>query len=1253
MNVARDHFRFQEIEWLAGSPWRGDGTPGEEAQLNEIRRHLGECESCQGLVQMHEELQRRLGQLDTAAAARQAPDCPLETVWWGVAVGQLPESHAAELLGHSTHCDACGLLLRQATHDFAEQVGEQEIRCLTTLPSAKEEWQQSLAQRLVAARSDGGQPGNLMTVVSEWARSLADRFARHPRSVFRYALAYTTAAIVVLAVGAWFVQTRRQPSVDQLIASAYVEQRPFELRIAGAAYGPVRQERSGERSAFAEPADLLRAKYLIKDRLAARPNDQAMLVASGKIELLEGHYDEAIRTFGRLLDAQPDSPALLTDLATAYFQRAVATDRAVDYGQTIELLGRTLAKNPDDPVALFNRAIALQKMYAYDEAIRDWEHYLRVDSRGNWANEARQRLGELQEKMKARDRPAALLQSDPVAALSLLRARADRQSTSPAAWPVSLDEEYLDLTVRQWLGSLYVSADSSGRKAWRREQGVWDTLAAAADVFRTRHKDPWLADLLHELPADSAPLNALEPSAKALDLLSQAAKANASGDPDSARPLAESAARFFRIVKSDTGYLRAREEIIYSMVRAGQVQDCIEAAGEQLRQKKLGSYPWLLGQAILWHATCQGYAGNLGLAQQLSERALELTESTAYAGQHLRSILFASGFLNSTERHWQDTRAGLQKFWEDLHDPFHGYESYLELAILAEESEQRRLAFHLYREALGMIERTSDRSFRAVAHYRLAVAAMKVEDLIEAETEFKFADQQFAALSHTATGRFYRTLAEIQWAAVAVQQGRLELAAARLEQARPLLTAVPDKENAFRYYETLGELHFLRGELPEAEHALRSALNIAEIELSSLRTDADRVGWERDTAPAYHTLVELYAQKPEATIRALEVWEGYLAAPLRRPMFSSSASNLGRKGLNTEPDPRFLLRFRAALPAFKHETVISFVYLPSGVAAWAFDDHGVNFAWIAASSEELAARVRDFEHLCGDPYSDLATLRRQGRILYDLLVAPFHQHLEPSRLLIVEPDSILSDVPWQALVDPQGEYLGNRFAIVVSPGLGYWLDLRSPAAISPETTALVVGMPTIASVVASRFPPLPDADREARSVASQFRRSRLLSGTEVTSPAIQEELSHSQVFHFAGHAVSSVKQSGLVLASLTDPDGNDDEPRLLSASDLDKALLQRLQLVVLSACATAETEKGFTGPDTLVRGFLRAGVPHVVASRWPVDSHTTQQTMTEFYKALFQGQPSTKALQHATNTLRIQPGTSHPYYWAAFGSYGR
>jgi CHAT domain-containing protein/tetratricopeptide (TPR) repeat protein len=1198
---------------------------------------------------MHEDFQRRMGHLDAAATAHPGPDCPLETVWWGVAASQLPESQAAELLEHSTRCDACGSLLRQAIQDFAQEVAEQEMGRLTTLPSAKEEWKQSLAQRLVAARTGGGQPGNFMTVVGEWARTLTDRLGRHPRSVFRYTWASAIAAIVVLAAGVWFVQTRRQPSIDQLIARAYTERRPFELRIAGAVYGPVRQERSGERSALAEPAALLKAEYLIKEQLAAQPNDQAMLVASGKVELLAGHYDEAIRTFGRMLDTQPDSPALLTDLATAYFQRALATDRAVDYGQAIELLGRTLAKKPDDPVALFNRAIALQRMYAYNEAVRDWEHYLRLDPRGDWAAEARRRLDELQEKMKARDRPAALLQSDPVAALSLLEARADSQSTSP--WPASFDEEYLDLIVHQWLASLYVSTDASGQKAWRRQQSVWNALSADADVLRVRHKDTWLADLLHELPADSASPNTTEPFVKALDFLARAARANASGDPDSARPLAELAARLFRTHRSDAGFLRAREEIIYSHVRAGRVQDCIQAAVQQLHETKLALYRWLQGQAILWDATCQGFAGNLGLAQQLSDHALELTENTAYTGQHLRSILFASGFLRSTERNWQDIHTGLQRFWEDFHNPIHGYEFYSEMAFLAEEAEYRHLALHLYREAVGLIEKTPDRSFRAFAHYNVAVAAMRVQNLSEAETEFKITEEQYAVSSLSATGRFYRTLAEILWAAVAIQQGRLELAAARLEQARPL-AVVSDSRNAFQYYQTLGELHFRRGNLLEAEQALRRALNIADVELGSLRTEADRLAWEHDSATAYRTFVELSVRKPDA-ILALELWERYLASPLRRPLSSPSLRHLDPANPDAEPRSPFLVRINGILPSLKHETVISFAYLPSGLAGWAFDDRGVNFAWITASTGELAGRIREFAHLCSDPYSDLTKLRQEGRDLYDLLVAPFEPHLEPSRLLIVESDSILSDVPWPALVDPRGEYVGNRYAIAASPGLGYWLNLRPPAVISTERSALVVGVPTIASAVASRFAPLPDADQEAQGVASQFRHSRLLSGAQVTSDVIRQELPHSEVFHFAGHAVSSVKESGLVLASLADRNGNADELTLLSANDLERTSLQRLQLVVLSACATAETEKGFTGPDTLVRGFLRAGVPHVVASRWPVDSHTTQQMMTEFYKGLFHGQPSTGALREAANTLRLQSGTAHPYYWAAFGSYGR
>jgi hypothetical protein len=81
-------------------------------------------------------------------------------------------------------------------------------------------------------------------------------------------------------------------------------------------------------------------------------------------------------------------------------------------------------------------------MHAYNEAIRDWEHYLRVDASGDWAAEAQRRLSELREKMKARERPSVMLRSDPGVAAPILRARATGQPTPPAPWSASLDEEY-------------------------------------------------------------------------------------------------------------------------------------------------------------------------------------------------------------------------------------------------------------------------------------------------------------------------------------------------------------------------------------------------------------------------------------------------------------------------------------------------------------------------------------------------------------------------------------------------------------------------------------------------------------------------------------------------------------------------------------------------------------------------------------------------------------------------------------------
>ena len=108
----------------------------------------------------------------------------------------------------------------------------------------------------------------------------------------------------------------------------------------------------------------------------------------------------------------------------------------------------------------------------------------------------------------------------------------------------------------------------------------------------------------------------------------------------------------------------------------------------------------------------------------------------------------------------------------------------------------------------------------------------------------------------------------------------------------------------------------------------------------------------------------------------------------------------------------------------------------------------------------------------------------------------------------------------------------------------------------------------------------------------------------------------------------------------------------MGASQLQPKELQKLRLVVLSACATGVAPQGMDDPDSLVRVFLRAGVPHVLASSWRVDSQVTTDLMSDFYSGLMRGDSVAEAFASAQKAIRSRPETSHPYYWASFAQFG-
>jgi len=325
----------------------------------------------------------------------------------------------------------------------------------------------------------------------------------------------------------------------------------------------------------------------------------------------------------------------------------------------------------------------------------------------------------------------------------------------------------------------------------------------------------------------------------------------------------------------------------------------------------------------------------------------------------------------------------------------------------------------------------------------------------------------------------------------------------------------------------------------------------------------------------------------------------------------------------------------------EHRTVITYALFSDELAVWIFDNRGIESKQLKKPSREVDALVSRFVDLCSDPRSDPNHVANASRRMYEILIAPIESKLSPQRTLIIETEKSLDRVPLNLLMDSHGRYLADTIPVVASLGFYYNIPPRLAATISPRSPALIVGVGRPSDSMMGRFSLVAEAEREAEEITHNFETARLLKGGQATFGRVSQELPKAEVFHFAGHAVVSASESGLVLSD-----------RVLSADLLDNSAIEGLQLVVLSGCDTRRGSSGRSDDyDSLVRMFVRKGVPDVIASRWKVDSSATALFMEKFYSILISGRSVPESLREAQISLRDRPETSHPYYWGAFTAF--
>lgn len=1020
--------------------------------------------------------------------------------------------------------------------------------------------------------------------------------------------------------------------VAYLLSVAYGEHRSLELRISGADHRPLQSMgRSADGSPLTRSSALRQAESMLAQMLSERSDDSAVLQMSARANLLNRDYNSALLVLDNLLNRGIESPSIQIDLASAYFERGENEGRPSDLGKCIELL--TFAINSigheDEDVAVFNRALVAEKLYMYAQAEHDWRRFLQIGVQPGWLQEARVHL-------------EAVLQQG-ARALATVTDLTDSTLINSISHQDGMVEVMLNVAVTQWAPRYFSPAESLFLPD---SQAVSSSLSALSDAMVKNQQDWWLADFI------KAPRT--ETSAAGSLALAKAIEENRTDSPGEALIDAERAASTFAKVRNTAGELRSRMEKVYALHRSARGPDCVSAAISLSGSLTGRRYHWLEAQLAVEESICKAMVEDFAGAQIALDHARDLAKTYSYPTLYLRVLGIAAAQETTVGNYfssWEMDRKGLAIYWQGAYPAERAFQFYSDLAVVCEDQQRWDLALMFAREALRMVSLTPYLAAQAMAHHNVGRLAALTGAPQEATVEFDFAHQLLFKLPPSASRHLYEIDDEVSEAFLAAETGQLGDRISRLEALRPEVIQVGDFPIALRFYRTLGISYLRAGNYEAADIALNAALAIAEQGRQSLSTQRERLTWQRSVVEPYRTLIELKLKRSD-NIGALELWERYRAAGLISPY--------GLRQRPTIPDFSHLEKkskipvsgVQHLLPTLTGVTVISYVRLSDNIRILAFDNRGIQIQKVDATPSDVERTIREFTLQCSDPRASLEAIQRNARQLYRWLIGPVAAWLDSGRTLLIEADGLLGAFPIGALMDEDGVYFGQNFTVMISPGVLFHSSEKH-AVIDRDTPALVVASPSLGHL-SMRFTPLPDAIREGEETAARFVHSMLLTGNSATKRAVQRELMHAELFHFAGHSIIFGRGGGLLVARDANVKQDYDlKADLFSAESLTPGRIRHPRLVVLSACSTAVDERsGPINPDSLVQAFLSVGFENVVASNWDVDSLATATFMKAFYDQLLTGSSVPDSVRIAAAKLRVQRPTAHPYYWASFVAYG-
>ncbi|HKX30670.1 MAG TPA: tetratricopeptide repeat protein [Blastocatellia bacterium] len=314
----------------------------------------------------------------------------------------------------------------------------------------------------------------------------------------------------------------------------------------------------------------------------------------------------------------------------------------------------------------------------------------------------------------------------------------------------------------------------------------------------------------------------------------------------------------------------------------------------------------------------------------------------------------------------------------------------------------------------------------------------------------------------------------------------------------------------------------------------------------------------------------------------------------------------------------------------------------------------------------LAEKVERFRRRLANRDYDYRKLSQE---LYGLLLKPAEEQLRNKTNLIISPDRVLWDLPFQVLQPKEDRYLIEDATISYAPSLSVLRELQVLRKKRPSRDAalmLALGNPELGNqtvtltksiLMDAELQPLPEAGKQVLALGQLYGKehSAVYTGPAAQEEVVKRESAKYRIFHLATHGIlndASPMYSNLMLAQTP---GKRDEDGLLEAWEIMNLNLNA-DLAVFSACETARGRIG-TGEGVigLTWALFVAGCPTTIVSQWKVESSSTTALMVEFhkrYKTRFDNPHSApsaaECMRQASLKLMKDKQYSHPFFWGAF-----